>query len=75
MYFLNEADSWCLPADNTDMDMADVEIGAGCSQEAEKGGACREDIDTVCYFVIHQLMKIFLKVAECFFLNGFVEII
>ena len=39
----DETDSYCLSADNTDMDMADVEIGAGCSQEAEKGGACRED--------------------------------
>ena len=27
-------------ADNTDMDMADVEIGAGCCQQAAKGGVC-----------------------------------
>ena len=33
------------------MDMADGEIGAGCSQEAEKGGACREVTVTVCYTI------------------------
>ena len=56
--------------------MADVEIGASCSQEAEKGGALeRIYVDTVCYFVIHQLMKIVFKIAKCSFLNGFVEII
>ena len=39
---LDETLRQCLlsDADNTDMDMADVEIGAGCCQQAAKGGVC-----------------------------------